>query len=1354
MNNLTTRKIVLGVLMTLVLAFSVQGIADALTFGTTRTGNLKTTVSGNELTISFSVSLKGNTSIYTTIDGKRYLTTEAKNESNIIDSSGYRKTKDGKYANSSGQALSDTDDDDNDGTPDQTDRDAWVKVSNDVRYHYNQEAIAINAAPEISSLRRKIGSRSIAITQSTSEAALSETSEGDLKLSSGTITLTCSPTGAGEYVITIYDVTPAADLPNGAASKSRQLSFTVYVVPSSDYTTSIGLESAVDNGHGFGNDNGDPPISTHFSKGQNSPIIYRVEGPGWIFVKETYTGANASPNSVGSAAKEISTSANANVFLDMSGGSNKVTVWPRDRNPTQHGKSVTYIFNYAEIEIISGNNQTGVPNARLINPLAIRVKDSKGRALSGLAVTFNPSSEETLQPVIGTDVYLTETNAWAATFDTINRTFQATTAVPIIASDATDNTGMVPTDSRGEAEVYLKLGSASETAKTVDVGAGGAVNKFYATSSTSTDIPSLEILSGNNQRSASDGKVADPLMVRVLASQSSPLPEKKVTFTTTKGYLTTPTAYQRTGDGGTSNGPATQVTAVTDVNGKAAVTYDLVNHSGASDVIAEISGTAPTYSRRVTFTINGTGSTAPPTTTPPTTTPGTTTLQTSPTSISGAPGSTQTLTITGGTGIQVGPSATFATSDGDISTPTTTGGTTTATITLPTTVGAYSVFVRATGQLTVEVPITVTTSPTTTVAALTPSSTTISGAPGSQQRIIATARNAAGNPVEDVPVTFSIVGFASRTQNTDVLGTALWNFTLPATAGPYTLNITATGYESATVSLTVGGTAPTPTPVPGIRLVRADGNNQTGEPGTRLSSPLVVTVVDSNNRGVSGQLVQFTATRGGGRVSPTSATTTASGQAQTTLILGRTAGTNTVAATLNGSSVTFTATAETAPALMEIYSGNNQRGILNTELENELVVVIEDDNGNGVEDIKVTFRVTTGQARLSQRGTGRAVAVYTDGNGMAETPLTPTGAGTITVRATANGLDPVTFTILTGPPPASIEKASGDNQAGNPGSRLANPLVVEVQDAEGGPVSGVTVTFDVTAGGGSISDASAKTNAQGQAQTNLTLGRERGINSVSASVTGLDTSVTFNTSIEPKILVAAANRPVMYWIDSGALYALAGAKATRIAASANDVAVDAAAGKVYWIEKTGDTTGRVHSANVDGTSATVVKNLTSVPMGLALDSANGKLYLTNSWGKIQRMNVNGTQFETNLVVGLTAPQHIAVGGGNIYWTEASGNVRSASIAGAKTPRTIATGMEIGGIAVGSSKVYWTEKTSNVSGAIRSANHDGTAVANLFTLTAVPKGIALTAAGSIGRTAGGKSSGETLTAPNSKTSSLA
>ena len=56
MNNLTTRKIVLGMLMTLVLAFSVQGIADALTFKKSRTGDLQTVVlPDDEFTIKFSV---------------------------------------------------------------------------------------------------------------------------------------------------------------------------------------------------------------------------------------------------------------------------------------------------------------------------------------------------------------------------------------------------------------------------------------------------------------------------------------------------------------------------------------------------------------------------------------------------------------------------------------------------------------------------------------------------------------------------------------------------------------------------------------------------------------------------------------------------------------------------------------------------------------------------------------------------------------------------------------------------------------------------------------------------------------------------------------------------------------------------------------------------------------------------------------------------------------------------------------------------------------------------------------------------------------------------------------------------
>ena len=56
MNNLTTRKIVLGLLITLVLAFSVQGIADALTTPTisSNPAELSTLNTGSTITVTIS----------------------------------------------------------------------------------------------------------------------------------------------------------------------------------------------------------------------------------------------------------------------------------------------------------------------------------------------------------------------------------------------------------------------------------------------------------------------------------------------------------------------------------------------------------------------------------------------------------------------------------------------------------------------------------------------------------------------------------------------------------------------------------------------------------------------------------------------------------------------------------------------------------------------------------------------------------------------------------------------------------------------------------------------------------------------------------------------------------------------------------------------------------------------------------------------------------------------------------------------------------------------------------------------------------------------------------------------------
>ena len=73
-----------------------------------------------------------------------------------------------------------------------------------------------------------------------------------------------------------------------------------------------------------------------------------------------------------------------------------------------------------------------------------------------------------------------------------------------------------------------------------------------------------------------------------------------------------------------------------------------------------------------------------------------------------------------------------------------------------------------------------------------------------------------------------------------------------------------------------------------------------------------------------------------------------------------------------------------------------------------------------------------------------------------------------------------------------------------------NPVVVEVHDQYGDPMEGVTVTFTVTAGDGTLSTITATTDANGQAEITLTLGSDPGTNTVGFSVEGIAETVTVN----------------------------------------------------------------------------------------------------------------------------------------------------------------------------------------------------------------------------------------------------
>ena len=92
----------------------------------------------------------------------------------------------------------------------------------------------------------------------------------------------------------------------------------------------------------------------------------------------------------------------------------------------------------------------------------------------------------------------------------------------------------------------------------------------------------------------------------------------------------------------------------------------------------------------------------------------------------------------------------------------------------------------------------------------------------------------------------------------------------------------------------------------------------------------------------------------------------------------------------------------------------------------------------------------------------------------------------------------------------ALLKISGDNQNGASFVSLPQSFVVEAQDENGSPLTGISVTFTVTKGGGTLSVTNTKTDSNGRAQTTLRLGPNLGANSVQVSATGIEVPATFH----------------------------------------------------------------------------------------------------------------------------------------------------------------------------------------------------------------------------------------------------
>lgn len=99
-------------------------------------------------------------------------------------------------------------------------------------------------------------------------------------------------------------------------------------------------------------------------------------------------------------------------------------------------------------------------------------------------------------------------------------------------------------------------------------------------------------------------------------------------------------------------------------------------------------------------------------------------------------------------------------------------------------------------------------------------------------------------------------------------------------------------------------------------------------------------------------------------------------------------------------------------------------------------------------------------------------------------------------------------------PSLGLTVDAGNNQTGNSGSMLPNPLTVVASNLNGGgPISGVPVTFSDGGAGGSFSSSTVNTGSDGLASTNYTLPSSGKTVTITATSAGYPTATFTETSV-------------------------------------------------------------------------------------------------------------------------------------------------------------------------------------------------------------------------------------------------
>jgi adhesin/invasin len=376
---------------------------------------------------------------------------------------------------------------------------------------------------------------------------------------------------------------------------------------------------------------------------------------------------------------------------------------------------------------------------------------------------------------------------------------------------------------------------------------------------------------------------------------------------------------------------------------------------------------------------------------------------------------------------------------------------------------------------------------------------------------------------------------------------------------------------------------------------------------------------------------------------------------------------------------------EGEPAEITIVQGDGLSGRVGEALAEPLIVQVLDGVDRPVPGATVVIDLSGALVEPDTISTDR------EGKASAEITLGPevgeaTGAARVVAPESPAEVQ-ASFTVMALAASANgLAGVSGDGQTGPAGTQLPEPLVVEVTDAFGNPIEGVPITW--TPDGGSVSETSTATDAEGRTSILRTLGPTAGVQTTLASSEGLAGSPVVFTHT-----VTAGSASGVLIVDGNNQTAAPGTTlptdlVVQVVDTAGNPVVAAA---VTWVVTAGGgtlspTTGTTDADGRAGTKWTLGATVgTNTAQAIVSGVGQAEFTATAAAGTASEIRVVSGNNQTGQAGGsLAAPLVVQVlddggnpvGGVAVTWTVASGG-------GSVSPASAATGAD------GQASTAWT-----------------------------------------------------------------